>query len=280
MIILGLEPGSELNRTLNQYSNQKELLKRKLDDFIAFKIKHPYNGKSQGVSGGYGSSDRVFKPDGIFAKEAKNVAHAHLTHNISIVYRIDRVANTITLFGLYTHDEIGTGSPANVNRQRSAGSRWNQMDFDLGQGIDSDEFMAQYATAKEKPERPGSFTAGDSGKVDYTPAQRPTPVAVQHAQKVHQQIKDPFNAAVEIADSHWEDRNFKNRMYGAKNLGDRLGLINGEVQYLAKIAQRHKLHSNQLSYAKSLQDLYNYLVSTQRKKTYESVMDGLLKELK
>lgn len=259
MIILGLGAGSEVERTLNKYSNQKELLKRKLEEFIRFKLQNPYNGMVPGVSTGYGGSDRKFKPKGIFADALPDVSHAHLTHDLSVVYRIDSQANTFTIFGVYNHDSIGTGNPSNPNRQAQAGARWAGMDFNLGTGVDSDEMPDKIVA---DPERPGSFTATPSGKVDYTPKKKPQPTP---AQKTREKLVDPFNAGVEIADSQWKQRNLKAAMANATGIHDKLRILNHEVQNLKKVKERGgQLYPNQMEYLRSLETLYNYLVHQQR----------------
>ena len=75
----------------------------------------------------YGSSDKPFRSDGKFGTKIPRISHAHITHDISIVYLA--VNNTIYLYGFYTHDELGTGQPDNKNRQDSMATRFSNMSF-------------------------------------------------------------------------------------------------------------------------------------------------------
>jgi hypothetical protein len=77
-------------------------MKDKLEVFKSFKENNP--------TGLFGSSDKPFASDGLFQQKMKGMKHAHLTHDISIVYRMyGSNPNIIELYGIFTHDEIGTG---------------------------------------------------------------------------------------------------------------------------------------------------------------------------
>lgn len=80
-------------------------------DFIEFKRANPLVP--------YGSKDRPFKHDPL-----KGIYHAGLTFDVSVLYTISgNNPNIITLYGIYSHDETGTGTPRNSKRQKQVHSR-------------------------------------------------------------------------------------------------------------------------------------------------------------
>ena len=64
----------------------------------------------------FGSSDKPFISSGFFSAAVPGIRHAHLTFDLSIVYKVE--GNIITLYGFFTHDELGTGQPPNLRRQK------------------------------------------------------------------------------------------------------------------------------------------------------------------
>ena len=83
--------------------------------------------KRQNPNMPYGANDKPFIAGGKFSTKIPKLAHAHITHDISIVYRV--VGNTIYLYGFYSHDDLGTGSPVNRNKQDSMATKFSQMNF-------------------------------------------------------------------------------------------------------------------------------------------------------
>jgi len=73
----------------------------------------------------FGSSDKPFKTKGSFGTLIPKIKHAHITHDLSIVYLVQ--GNTIILYGFYTHDELGTGTPAKINIQKSMARKFKSM---------------------------------------------------------------------------------------------------------------------------------------------------------
>ena len=75
----------------------------------------------------YGSSDKPFAANGNYGSAVPGLRHAHITHDLSIVYRVD--GRNIYLYGFYTHDELGTGNPANMRKQASMADRFKNATF-------------------------------------------------------------------------------------------------------------------------------------------------------
>lgn len=74
----------------------------------------------------FGSKDYPFR-----GASLKGYLHAGLTFDAQIVYTISgRDPHTIRLYGVFTHDDLGTGNPAQMKRQQKAGQTFaNTTDF-------------------------------------------------------------------------------------------------------------------------------------------------------
>lgn len=75
----------------------------------------------------YGAKDYPFRGDG----PLKGFGHAGLTFDVSVIYTISgRDPHVIRLLGVFSHDELGTGQPAAINRQKKAAKAFaSQTDF-------------------------------------------------------------------------------------------------------------------------------------------------------
>jgi hypothetical protein len=94
-------------------------LRAKFRDFMEVKRNNPMQQ--------FGSSDKFFRGGGNFINAVPGLRHAHITPDLSIVYKI--VGNQIYLYGFYTHDELGTGQPSSVPRQKSIAGRFAKTQF-------------------------------------------------------------------------------------------------------------------------------------------------------
>ena len=88
-------------------------LKDKLRQFMEVKRTNPNQQ--------FGSNDKPFISKGFFFQAIPGIRHAHLTFDLSIVYKVD--GNVITLYGMFTHDDLGTGQPPNMRKQKSVAQR-------------------------------------------------------------------------------------------------------------------------------------------------------------
>jgi hypothetical protein len=92
-------------------------VKNNLEQFLIF--------KSQNPTSPYGK-DEGFKNKNIWS----NIRHSKLTVDISIFYSISgNNPHIIRLYGVFTHDESGTGQPARQNRQTSLVSKFSNQDY-------------------------------------------------------------------------------------------------------------------------------------------------------
>jgi mRNA-degrading endonuclease YafQ of YafQ-DinJ toxin-antitoxin module len=59
-----------------------------------------------------------------------NFYKAHLTHDDSIIYTYDQQSNLIRIYGIWSHDEMGTGQPPNYPRIASFADRLSRQVFE------------------------------------------------------------------------------------------------------------------------------------------------------
>jgi hypothetical protein len=211
-----------------------------------YKQANPYNGTSQ-TGQGFGNSDKRFISGKIFNTAVPDISHAHLTHNISIVYKIED--NVLYLFGVYTHDDLGTGQPPNINKQKGKAASFanmlkNKKDFTKSDTSILDPKVKQQVSQKQSTAKP-----------DYTPKTKAQSQALQKSQKQIELEKLSVNV-----DKQWPDRNFKTKFTNCDNDVNKIAnLIQSEVQYLAQIKSRGNLYPNQVRYYSELQRLYQAL---------------------
>lgn len=103
--------------TLKKHSGVRE----KLASFLETKLANHM--------AGFGSKDAHFSGNGNFGGMGIGLKHAHLTHDISVIYRIHGNPPTIDLYGIFRHDESGTGQPPNMNRQKSLIKKISRQEF-------------------------------------------------------------------------------------------------------------------------------------------------------
>lgn len=90
--------------TVSKYENNDPVTASMLE-FIDFKRQTPL--------APFGSKDYPFKHDPL-----KRFMHAGLTFNVSVVYTISGSnPNVITLYGIFSHDEMGVGNPGSKSKQ-------------------------------------------------------------------------------------------------------------------------------------------------------------------
>lgn len=84
--------------------------------FLQFK-----NSKADNPMQPFGKSDKPFMSAG-FLKDAvpgETMMHAHLMHDMNILYTLTGTdPKVIKLYAVYTHDELGTGTPPNKKKQK------------------------------------------------------------------------------------------------------------------------------------------------------------------
>ena len=136
---------------------------KKFEEFRAAKTANPIQP--------WGANDRPMKSHGLFSNAVPGILKAHLTHDISVVYTVRGVNPTvIRLYGLFTHDDLGVGSPPNINRQKSMSRNLANQQFG-GEEMFPVEPQADQLQQPTEPQAVGT-------RPDYTPKARPaTPPA-------------------------------------------------------------------------------------------------------
>ena len=102
--------------TYNKYKNNLKVVEA-FNAFRKFKETNPI--------GKYGSTDYPFRNEIL-----SGISHAHLTHNVSILYTVSGSnPHILKLIGFFSHDESGTGQPTSFKRQQQLRKRINQQIF-------------------------------------------------------------------------------------------------------------------------------------------------------
>lgn len=229
------QTGPLFDQTWRNRSENNASLRNKLEQFVKV--------KSQDPTESFGASDKPFKSGGFFTNAIPKLRHAHLTHDLSLVYALEGGSDpVIRLYGVFSHDDLGTGNPPNKNRQRNMSAQFAGQTFatQLGQSTKSSQPNAQQKTGTDRPD----YTP----KISQAPAPNKTTVAL--------------NQSVVSADQAWPQRNLARQFANANSREQRLALINRELAYLEAIVQKHKLYPNQAQYAKQVIDLFRTLTAT------------------
>jgi len=94
------------------------------------KVNEFINAKKADFNTRFGGSDKPFASGGIYNSEIPGLKHAHLNHDVSIVYNIHGAnPRIIDLYGLFSHDDLGTGQPPNRKKQQSRANSFSQERF-------------------------------------------------------------------------------------------------------------------------------------------------------
>jgi len=75
----------------------------------------------------FGGSDKPFTGQGRYQTAVPGLRHAHITHDLSVVYLVQ--GRRVYLFGFFTHDDLGTGSPPNLRRQQALAAQISNQQF-------------------------------------------------------------------------------------------------------------------------------------------------------
>ena len=120
MVNLVVKTSPLFNQTLHDKINQgNKRVSERLQDFL--------NTKKQNPLQPFGSSDKPFTGDHLKkAVPNETMLHAHLTHDISIIYSLSgKDPKILKLYGIFSHDEMGTGQPPNLKKQKQIAARLN-----------------------------------------------------------------------------------------------------------------------------------------------------------
>lgn len=98
------------------FSKAQQPVKNKFKEFVKWKEAHPHEK--------FGGSDYPF----VSAGALQGYWHAKLNFDVSIIYRVEK--DVVYLYGVFSHDDAGTGQPANINKQQSLKSKLDNQVFE------------------------------------------------------------------------------------------------------------------------------------------------------
>lgn len=95
-------PDWEACKAKYQRAGKWDRMLQKLESFLAAKMNNPTQM--------WNATDK--KASNVLSRFYK----AHLTHDDSIIYTYDQASNVFRIYGIWSHDEMGTGQPPNYAR--------------------------------------------------------------------------------------------------------------------------------------------------------------------
>lgn len=105
------------DETLQKYSDHED----KLKDFLRAKEQNPIEP--------YGKSDTAFIAAGPIGRTGLKLKHAHLSQNISVVYRLHGSnPHIIDLYALMSHKDLGTSNTSNIKQQKKVSKKFLNQD--------------------------------------------------------------------------------------------------------------------------------------------------------
>ena len=98
---------------------------------VAEKFKSFVQQKTANPLAPFGSKDSPFMNAGPLSIAVPKLRHAHLTRDLSVFYTIGgKNPTVIQLYGVFSHQDSGTGTPSNTSKQKSLGQRMKYSEFD------------------------------------------------------------------------------------------------------------------------------------------------------
>jgi hypothetical protein len=97
---------------------------------VVDKLKAFMTSKSQNPIAPFGGNDKPFIAAGPISSIMPGLKHAHLTSDISVVYRLHGDnPKILDLFIIASHAELGTGQPSNVKKQKHIAVKFSNQQF-------------------------------------------------------------------------------------------------------------------------------------------------------
>jgi hypothetical protein len=97
---------------------------------LADKIAEFKQTKSQNPMQPYGKNDTRLIATAPLGRAVPGLRHAHLTQDLSIFYTLGGAnPHVFNLFGIYSHNESGTGNSQNIKVQKNLGKRLANQSF-------------------------------------------------------------------------------------------------------------------------------------------------------
>lgn len=77
----------------------------------------------------YGGSDTHFVGEGPIGRLGLKIKHAHISQDLSVVYRVHSKPTLVDIYGVFSHKELGTGNAPNVKMQKAMGKKFSNQEF-------------------------------------------------------------------------------------------------------------------------------------------------------
>lgn len=109
--------------------------------------------KRQDPMAPFGGKDRAFTGNG----PLHGILHAGMTHDISLLYsKSGKNPTKITLYGFFSHDELGTGNPPKPNKQKSIRDK-----------VDRQPVVGTFESYEYQEEQPMRVTEVEKSTADF-----------------------------------------------------------------------------------------------------------------
>lgn len=94
----------------------------KLEEFLTAKTQDPMQP--------FGKTDTRFIASGPIGKTGLKLRHAHLSQNVSVIYRLHGSnPKLLDIYGVMTHKELGTSTTANIRTQKKVAKKFTKQQF-------------------------------------------------------------------------------------------------------------------------------------------------------
>lgn len=111
-----VEYGRLVPKSIAKAARENPAIVDKLNDFIELKKKNHL--------APYGGNDKPFVSGGNLGRNLPKARKAHLTDDYSVIYEVSgKDPVTIKIDGVFSHADLGTGNPPNINIQRNMSTR-------------------------------------------------------------------------------------------------------------------------------------------------------------
>lgn len=241
---LNLSSAISFDETFNNHPRIKDKLKIKFREFVKWKMEYPSSGSGGGMPG-FGPKDYKFSPQGPFGMEVKNIAHAHLDSDVSVVYKI--VDNTLYVYGVFAHKELGTTDSPNIRLQQKMAARFKNSRFE----------PLNVDAIDNTPENPPTVAAPTSQK-NHKPKVNPQYIP-KIKQEPQQSNRSKLLSLVSVADSIWPQRQLLNSISNASTNDIVKQIIRKEVINLTQIIRNRTANSMHVRYYEALKSIANFL---------------------
>lgn len=108
--------------TLAKHAINNPALVGKIEEFKRTKMANPMQP--------FGKNDTRMVADAPLGRAVPGIRHVHLTQDLSLFYTLGGAnPHVFNLYGIYSHNESGTGNSQNIKVQKNLGKRLSNQEF-------------------------------------------------------------------------------------------------------------------------------------------------------